>query len=159
MRCAVCIQQACSLYQHEPGTLHTLLLQQKISARSKLITEAVKHTPAVVNKCKYIFISNKPPCIAAKSTVNLLCAYTNNLGHHQAVRLLRNNSYSCTPSLLEIRITNGFFLMRGFPRFSCGFASIAGSLSIFTTSYFNNSMAPEPVWFSLGCFLQPGLFR
>lgn len=51
---------------------HTLLLQQKSSAGSKLITEAAKHIPAVVNKCKYIFISNRFPCIVAHGILQIL---------------------------------------------------------------------------------------
>lgn len=42
-----------------------MLLQQTTSAGSKLIRQAAKRMPAVVNKCKYIFISNRFTCIAA----------------------------------------------------------------------------------------------
>lgn len=69
----VCV---CSLYQQ---------LQQKSCARSKLITEAVKYTPAVVNKLKCIWISNKPSYI----TIHRKLFIT----EHQAVLLQRNESY------------------------------------------------------------------
>lgn len=47
-------------------------LQQTTSAGSKLIREAAKRIPAVVNKCKYIFISNRFPLYRAAQSPALL---------------------------------------------------------------------------------------